>query len=90
MRAPCDPFVQKSPSVNHCPDPENGACWQLELQDLLEDSEKLYLVLEIAAGGDLFDRIVSVGGFTEDDARVFFKQILSGLEHCHKENIVHR
>lgn len=68
----------------------NGHPNILELQDLLEDSEKLYLVLEIAAGGDLFDRIVSVGGFTEDAARVFFKQILSGLEHCHKENIVHR
>lgn len=62
----------------------------LRMFDTLEDSEKLYLVLEIAAGGDLFDKIVAMGGFTEETARVFFTQIVEGLEHCHNKNIIHR
>jgi len=62
----------------------------LKMYDTLEDAEKLYLVLEIAAGGDLFDKIVNMGGFNEQVARDYFKQILSGLTHCHGKGIIHR
>ena len=58
--------------------------------DMLEDSEKLYLVLELAQGGDLFDKIIDNGGFNEDTARIFFRQIISGLEYAHGQGIVHR
>jgi serine/threonine protein kinase len=60
------------------------------MYEMLEDQEKLYLILELASGGDLFDKIVSVGGFDEEGARVYFKQVMSGLEHCHSKGIVHR
>lgn len=68
----------------------NGHPNILSMHDVLEDPEKLYLVLELAAGGDLFDKIVAMGGFDEATARLFFQQILSGLEYCHAKGIIHR
>lgn len=62
----------------------------LRMFDTLEDHEKLYLVLEIAAGGDLFDKIVSMGGFSEEVSRNYFRQVIDGLEHCHEKGIIHR
>jgi len=60
------------------------------MEDMLEDSSALYLVLELAEGGDLFDMIVAKGGFDEPNARRFFLQILAGLSHCHSLGIIHR
>jgi len=68
----------------------NGHPNILCMHDVLEDPEKLYLVLELAAGGDLFDKIVAMGGFDEATARLFFQQVLSGLEYCHDKGIIHR
>jgi len=62
----------------------------LNMYDVIEDKEKLYLVLELAAGGDLFDKIIAHGGFSEETARLYFKQILSGLTFCHSKGIIHR
>lgn len=62
----------------------------LNMYDVVEDKEKLYLVLELAAGGDLFDKIINMGGFSEDVARHYFKQVLSGLTFCHSKGIIHR
>jgi len=68
----------------------NGHPNILHMFEVLEDAEKFYLILELAAGGDLFDKIISMGGFTEDQARVYFQQIVSGLRHCHDKGIIHR
>ena len=45
----------------------------------------LAIVMEFAAGGELFDRIVKAGRFSEDEARFFFQQLISGVEYCHSE-----
>jgi len=58
--------------------------------DMLEDTDKLYLVLELATGGDLFDLIINRGGFSEEDSRGFFHQIIAGLEYAHSLGVVHR
>jgi serine/threonine protein kinase len=42
-----------------------------------------YIVLEIAQGGELFDFIAQSGRFSEPLARHFFKEFMSGLDHCH-------
>ncbi len=42
------------------------------------------------AGGELFDYIVKHGKLKEDDARRFFQQIISGVDYCHRHNVVHR
>jgi serine/threonine protein kinase len=71
-------------------EPVSLSVGQLQLLDLHEDEKNLYLVLELAAGGDLFDKIVGDGGFSEETACQFFNQIVNGLEYCHDKNIVHR
>merc|ERR1711977_767282 len=68
----------------------NGHANVLQLLDLHEDERYLYLILELAAGGDLFDKIVGDGGFSEETACSFFNQIINGLEYCHEKKIVHR
>jgi 5'-AMP-activated protein kinase catalytic alpha subunit len=40
--------------------------------------------------GELFDYIVEKGRLMEDEARLFFQQIISGVEYCHRNMVVHR
>ena len=42
------------------------------------------VVMEYAAGGDMFQRVKACGGLKEDDARWFFQQLIIGLDYCHK------
>ena len=55
-----------------------------------EDDKNYYLVMEYCTGGELFDRIVSFGHFSERVAAHLMKQILSALNYCHKIKICHR
>ncbi|KDP25157.1 hypothetical protein JCGZ_24259 [Jatropha curcas] len=50
----------------------------------------LAIVMEYAAGGELFDRICTAGRFSEDEARYFFQQLISGVDYCHFMQICHR
>ncbi|KAH1245943.1 Serine/threonine-protein kinase SRK2A [Glycine max] len=50
----------------------------------------LAIVMEYAAGGELFERICSAGRFSEDEARYFFQQLISGVHFCHTMQICHR
>ncbi|XP_008784212.1 serine/threonine-protein kinase SAPK7-like [Phoenix dactylifera] len=50
----------------------------------------LAIVMEYAAGGELFERICNAGRFSEDEARYFFQQLISGVSYCHFMQICHR
>eukprot|EP00803_Ostreobium_quekettii_P011583 evm.model.scf_1644.1 EVM.evm.TU.scf_1644.1 scf_1644:9342-18122(-) len=50
----------------------------------------LGIVMEYAAGGELFDRIVKAGRFSEDEARYFFQQVIVGVDFCHRSGVCHR
>jgi serine/threonine-protein kinase SRK2 len=55
----------------------------VRFQEVFLTSTHLSIAMEYAAGGELFDRIVKAGRFSEDEARYFFQQLVSGLDHCH-------
>jgi len=54
------------------------------------DSDYVYLVMERVKGGELFNRIVEHGTFSESNARVLCKSMLRAVKYCHDRGIVHR
>lgn len=53
-------------------------------------AEKVYMVMELCHGGELFDRIAECGGLAESEARRYFVQMLHALCHCHENGVYHR
>ena len=53
-------------------------------------AERVYMVMELCQGGELFDRIAECGGLAEDEARRYFAQTLHALAHCHENRVYHR
>jgi len=60
------------------------------LLEVFEDKTKVYLVMELVTGGELFDRIVEKGSYSEKDAADLIKQVLSAVAYMHEEGVVHR
>lgn len=50
----------------------------------------IYMILELAAGGDLFDKIAPDVGIGEDVAHYYFGQLLAGMDFIHREGVCHR
>nr|VDC98244.1 unnamed protein product [Brassica rapa] len=50
----------------------------------------LAIIMEYASGGELYERICNAGRFSEDEARFFFQQLISGVSYCHAMQICHR
>lgn len=48
------------------------------------------IFMELAPGGDLFDRLISGGAVPEDVARPFFAQLVSAVDFCHARGVAHR
>ena len=49
-----------------------------------------FIVIELAKGGELFDFLSISGKFSEPMARYYMKQLLDGLEFCHRNKVCHR
>lgn len=62
----------------------------LRLYDVWETNTDLYLVLEYAEKGELFNLLVERGPLPENEAIRFFRQIIIGVSYCHALGIVHR
>jgi len=60
------------------------------LEDVFEEGNKIYLVMERVYGGELFNKIVEIGSYSEDKACELVKQILEAIQYLHANNIVHR
>ncbi|KAM5586070.1 CDPK-related kinase 7-like [Rosa sericea] len=59
--------------------------------DAFEDTNNVYIVMELCEGGELLDKILSRGGrYTEEDAKVIVVQILSVIAYCHLQGVVPR
>lgn len=50
----------------------------------------VYIVLEMAGGGDLFDKITPDVGVETDLAHFYFTQLVAGLEYIHGQGVAHR
>ena len=62
----------------------------IQLYETFEDSQYIYLVLEVCEGGELFDKIIEISHFSEHDACSLFKQVISTISYLHSKHIVHR
>ncbi|VDK83783.1 unnamed protein product [Dibothriocephalus latus] len=62
----------------------------IKLYQVMQTAKLLCIVTEYLPNGELFEYIANNGRLTEQVARYKFAEILSAVEHCHRNNIVHR
>ena len=57
---------------------------------ILEDKDNFYIIMEYCKHGELFDYIVKNEKLSEEEASIFFYQLINGIEHIHSKGISHR
>lgn len=62
----------------------------VKLMEVLASRTKIFIVIELVTGGELFDRIVAAGRLEENQARFYFRQLVDGVEYCHSKGVCHR
>jgi len=62
----------------------------IKLYETFEDSQKIYLSMEICSGGELFERIVRDGHFSEPQAAAVMQQVLRAICYMHRQGVAHR
>lgn len=62
----------------------------VQLKDIFETETHLYIILELVKGGELFERIVERGFYTEKDAAAAVKELCEAVAYLHENDIVHR
>ncbi|KAJ4896087.1 Calcium-dependent protein kinase 32 [Raphanus sativus] len=72
--------------MRHMPEHPNV----VTLKETYEDEHAVHLVMELCEGGELFDRIVARGHYTERAAAVVTKTIMEVVQVCHKHGVMHR
>ncbi|XP_072112457.1 serine/threonine-protein kinase H1-like [Mobula birostris] len=62
----------------------------VQLIEVFETQDRIYMVMELATGGELFDRVIAKGSFTERDATRVLQMVLDGIKYLHTLGITHR
>ena len=62
----------------------------VKLKEVLASRTKIFIVLELVTGGELFDLIVQRGRLDEAASRIYFRQLVSGVAYCHSQGVAHR
>jgi len=62
----------------------------IRFKEVILTPTHLAIVMEYASGGELFERICKNIRFSEDEARYFFQQLISGVSYCHSMQVCHR
>ncbi|CAG8645783.1 8572_t:CDS:2, partial [Cetraspora pellucida] len=62
----------------------------VKLRHLYETNDGVYIVTDLARGGELFNQLLLKGSYTEKDAASLVQQMLKGVEYLHEHDIVHR
>ena len=62
----------------------------LQLLEVIEEGERIYLVTEYVGGGELFNYIVEKGRLEEAEAARLFSQMVAAVDSCHRNLVIHR
>ncbi|KAJ3132458.1 NUAK SNF1-like kinase 1 [Physocladia obscura] len=62
----------------------------VDVKETLEDGDQIFIVMELASGGELFDYIAKQCQQDENMARAYFRQVVSAINYCHQNSIIHR
>lgn len=62
----------------------------IRMFEVMASKTKIYIVLELVTGGELFDKIASKGRLKEDEARKYFQQLINAVDYCHSRRVFHR
>ncbi|XP_073302772.1 calcium-dependent protein kinase 1-like isoform X1 [Primulina huaijiensis] len=62
----------------------------VELKEVFEDRHNVHLVMELCGGGELFDRIIAKGHYSERAAAGLCRQIVTVVHACHSMGVMHR
>lgn len=62
----------------------------VNLRCVLTSNSKLYIVMDVVTGGELFTKILKEGRLEENVARRYFQQLVDGVEYCHRRGVCHR
>lgn len=62
----------------------------IHLHEVLASRSKIYMVLELVKGGELFDRVSNAGRLSENLCRHYFQQLIAAVGYCHSRGVFHR
>eukprot|EP00727_Mastigamoeba_balamuthi_P012671 m51a1_g8026 putative protein serine threonine kinase (1159) ;mRNA; f:14879-19850 len=62
----------------------------IRLIDVYESAEHVHLIMDLVRGGELFDKIVARGQYSESDAALLVNQIVSAVAYMHSHGVCHR
>ncbi|KAH9803688.1 calcium-dependent protein kinase 9 [Citrus sinensis] len=62
----------------------------VQFKGAYEDMHYVHIVMELCAGGELFDRIIARGHYSERDAASVFRVIMNVVNVCHSKGVMHR
>lgn len=62
----------------------------IRLEDVFETNDRIYMVMEMMLGGELFDYVVDKGTLSESEASSLVRKITSAVAHMHSRDVIHR
>jgi 5'-AMP-activated protein kinase catalytic alpha subunit len=60
------------------------------MREVLASKTKIFIVLDLVTGGELFEKIVDEGKLSQEAALFYFRQIVEGVGYCHQKGVCHR
>ena len=61
----------------------------VQVIDVIDESEKIYLIMELMTGGNLLSKVVQEEGLCESNVKLIAKSLLLGVRHLHEQEICH-